>query len=128
MILDSSAVLSIVFRESEYDVLVAKILNSPLTGIGTPTLVETGIVLVARLGPSGRGIVERFLDELQVAEVSFGERHWRTAVDAYERFGHGRHPAGLNFGDCMAYASAIVADEELLYVGDDFRHTDVRAA
>ncbi|HET6639824.1 MAG TPA: type II toxin-antitoxin system VapC family toxin [Gemmatimonadota bacterium] len=128
MILDSSAVLSIVFREPQYDVLVAKILNSPLAGIGTPTLVETGIVLTARLGPSGRGIVERFLDELQVVEVPFGERHWRTAVDAYDRFGRGRHPAGLNFGDCLAYASAIVADVELLYVGEDFRHTDVRAA
>ena len=71
---------------------------------------------------------ERFLDELQVVEVPFGERHWRTAVDAYDRFGRGRHPAGLNFGDCLAYASAIVADVELLYVGEDFRHTDVRAA
>lgn len=128
MILDSSAVLSIVFREPEYDVLVAKALSAPLAGIGTPTLVETGIVLTARLGGAGRGLLERFLDEFQVGEVPFGERHWRAAVDAYERFGRGRHPANLNFGDCLAYACAQIADDELLFVGVDFPHTDVRAA
>lgn len=128
MILDSSAVLSIVFREPEYDVLVAKTLAAPLAGIGTPTLVETGVVLTARLGNVRRGLLERFLDEFQVDEVPFGERHWRVAVDAYERFGRGRHPASLNFGDCLAYACAQVADDELLFVGDDFSRTDVRAA
>lgn len=128
MILDSSAVLSIVFREPVYDVLVAKALAAPEAGIGTPTLVETGVVLTARLGAMGRGLLERFLDEFQVDEVPFGERHWRVAVDAYERFGRGRHPASLNFGDCLAYACAQVADDELLFIGDDFHHTDVRAA
>jgi ribonuclease VapC len=128
LILDSSAVLSIVFREAEYDALVAKTLAAPLAGIGTPTLVETGIVLTARLGAPGRTILERFLDEFQVAEVPFGERHWRAAVDAYERFGRGRHPASLNFGDCLVYASAWVADDALLFVGGDFSRTDVRVA
>jgi ribonuclease VapC len=128
LIVDSSAVLSIVFREPEHDVLVAKTLAAPLAGIGTPTLVETGIVLTARLGSTGRAILERFMDEFQVAEVPFGERHWRAAVDAYERFGRGRHPASLNFGDCLAYASAWVADDALLFVGEDFSRTDVRVA
>lgn len=128
MILDSSAVLSIVFREPEHDVLVSKALSAPLAGIGTPTLVETGVVLTARLGSMGRGLLERFLDEFQVNEVPFGERHWRVAVDAYERFGRGRHPASLNFGDCLAYACAQVADDELLFIGDDFPRTDVRVA
>lgn len=128
MILDSSAILSIVFREEAYDILVAKTLQAPLAGVGTPTLVETGVVLTARLGIDGRGILERFLDEFQVDEVPFGERHWRVAVDAYDRFGRGRHPASLNFGDCLAYACAQVADDELLFVGDDFDRTDIRAA
>ena len=128
MILDSSAVLAILFREPGRDILIAKTLTAPLAGIGTPTLVETGMVLTARLGAQSRGFLERFLDEFQIEEVAFGEPHWRAAVDAYERFGRGRHPAGLNFGDCLAYASAKVADDELLFVGEDFSLTDLRAA
>lgn len=128
MILDSSAVLSILFREERAEELMARILDADLIGIGTPTLAEIGIVLTARLGANGRGILERFLDEFVVEEVPFGESHWRMAVTAYERYGRGRHAAGLNFGDCLAYATAKVSDEPLLYVGEDFRGTDVPAA
>ncbi|CAN5783971.1 type II toxin-antitoxin system VapC family toxin [soil metagenome] len=116
------------FRETDCDDLIVKALSAPLAGIGTPTLVEAGVVLTARLGSGGRGLLERFLDEFQVEEVPFGERHWRMAVDAFERFGRGRHPAGLNFGDCLAYACAQAADDELLFVGDDFPRTDVQVA
>lgn len=128
MILDSSAVLSILFREPGTDALIGRILAADLVAIGTPTLAETGIVLTARLGPDGRGILERFLDEFVVQEIPFGEPHWRAAVDAYERYGKGRDPAGLNFGDCLAYATALVSDDELLFVGDDFPRTEVRSA
>jgi ribonuclease VapC len=68
------------------------------------------------------------LDELDIQEVPFGEIHWREAVDAYRRFGKGRHPPALNFGDCMAYAVARPAGEPLLFVGDDFALTDVTLA
>jgi ribonuclease VapC len=128
LIVDSSPVLAIVFREEGSDVLIAKILDADLVGIGAPTLAETGIVLTSRLGPTGRSVLERFLDEFVVEEIPFGEAHWRAAVDAFERYGKGRSPASLNFGDCLAYATARVSDEPLLYVGDDFRHTDVRPA
>jgi ribonuclease VapC len=60
--------------------------------------------------------------------VSFGEAEWRVAVEAFQRFGRGRHPAALNFGDCLAYASAAVAKDTLLFVGDDFAKTDIRPA
>jgi ribonuclease VapC len=128
VIVDSSAVLSIVFREPGSDVLIGKILDADLVGIGAPTLAEVGIVLTSRLEPLGRGVLERFLDEFVVEEIPFGEAHWRAAVDAFERYGKGRSPAGLNFGDCMAYAAARVSDEPLLYVGDDFSHTDIAPA
>lgn len=128
MILDTSAILAILFREEGLDVLVGKILAADLVGIGTPTLAETGIVLTARLGTEGRGILERFLDEFRVEEVSSGEAHWRIAIDAYERYGKGRHPAGLNFGDCLSYAAAKGSDDDLLFRGQDFLHTDVRPA
>ena len=83
--------------------------------------------LRARLGEAAHGILERLLEELGVQEVPFGEIHWREAVDAFGRFGKGRHPAGLNFGDCMTYAVARLAGEPLLFVGEDFSGTDVEA-
>ena len=60
--------------------------------------------------------------------VPFADEHWRVAVDAYTRFGKGRHRAGLNFGDCLTYAVARLAEQPLLFVGDDFRKTDVVVA
>lgn len=63
--------------------------------------------------------------ELTVEEISFGSNHWREAVRAFRRFGKGRHPAGLAFGDCMTYAVARLSAEPLLHWGDDFTLTDV---
>lgn len=128
MILDSSAVLSILFGEPGYEEIVERILAAEAVGIGTPTLCETGILLVARLGPDGRGILERFLDEFGVVPVPFGQDHWRAAVDAFDHFGRGRHAAALNFGDCLAYAVAKLAGQPLLYLGDDFTKTDIESA
>lgn len=125
MIVDSSALLAIVFRESGWEALLERIETAPAVGAGAPTLAETGIVLTARLGDRAHGLLERLLDELGIQEVPFGEVHWREAVDAYRRFGRGRHPASLNFGDCMTYAVAELAGEPLLYVGDDFAKTDL---
>lgn len=82
-------------------------------------------MLSARLGANAHGLVERLLDEFGIQEIPFGELHWREAVDAFRRYGMGRHPARLNFGDCMTYASARLSGEPLLFVGDDFALTDV---
>ena len=68
------------------------------------------------------------LEELDVTPVPFTTAHHEAALAAYERFGRGRHKAGLNVGDCLSYAVAKVADDSLLFVGDDFRHTDIRPA
>jgi len=63
--------------------------------------------------------------ELAVTVVPFGETEWQAAVDAFGRYGRGRHAAALNFGDCLAYASAAAAGDTLLFVGDDFARTDI---
>lgn len=128
MIVDSSAILSVLFREEGYETLLERLVDDPGPAAGAPALAETGIVLTARLGSGARGILERFLDEVGIQEVPFGELHWREAVDAYRRYGKGRHPAALNFGDCMTYAVASLAGEPLLYVGDDFSLTDLAPA
>lgn len=128
MIVDSSALVAVVFQEPGYEALLDKFERSESSGIGAPTLAETGVVLLARLGSDPLGLLTRMLEELDVAEVPFGERHWREALRAYDRYGRGRHPAGLNFGDCMSYAVARLAGEPLLYVGGDFAATDVPPA
>ena len=128
MIVDTSALVAITFAEPGYQELVAKLATATSAGIGTPTLAETGVVLAARLGHDSRDLVIRLLDEFSIEEIPFGDRHWREAVDAYLRFGKGRHKARLNFGDCLTYAVARLANEPLLFVGDDFPETDLEAA
>lgn len=128
MIIDTSALVAITFAEPGHQELIAKLAGAPSAGIGNPTIAETGVVLAARLGRDSRDLVIRLLDEFSIEEVPFGDRHWREAVDAYLRFGKGRHKARLNFGDCLTYAVARLANEPLLFVGDDFRETDLETA
>ena len=125
MIVDSSAVVAVLLRQPGHEVMLERIAQEPRAGIGAPTLAETGIVLAARLGIAGRTVLARFLQESGLVVIPFGEEHWSVAVDAYLRFGKGRHPAALNFGDCLAYAMARLADEPLLCLGDDFAKTDL---
>jgi ribonuclease VapC len=128
MILDTSAVVAVVQREQGIDDLLAKMNAAGQVGMGTPTLVEATVVLVRRFGVPGRVGLERFLDEQGVCFIPFEHRHWRAAQDAFVRFGKGRHAAALNLGDCMSYATASVAGEPLLFVGDDFGRTDIAPA
>lgn len=125
MILDSSAILAIIFREEAFEDLLTRLEEAPIVAVATPTLAETGIVLHARLGPQSHGMLERLLDELDIEEIPFGSPHWREAVDAYRRYGKGHHPARLNFGDCLTYAAASLSGEPLVFVGDDFEKTDL---
>jgi ribonuclease VapC len=128
MILDASAILAVVFREAGCEALIDKLLATPRKAVGAPTLAEAALVLTARLGPAAAGIIERFVQEFELVVLPFGEPHWRATAEAYFRFGKGRHPAALNFGDCLAYAVARLADRPLLFVGNDFSRTDLVAA
>ncbi len=128
MIVDTSALLAIVFQESGYEDVLDRILSASVVAAGSPTLAEAGIVLHARLGARAPGLLERLLDELAIEEISFRSVHWREAVEAYREFGKRQDPAGLNFGDCMTYAVARLSSEPLLFVGEDFRQTDLESA
>lgn len=127
MILDTSSIVAILLKEPGYEDLLQTITDGD-AAIGTATLTETAIVLSARLRRDARPVLSRFLTEASVAVVPFGEAHYSAAADAWSRFGKGRHPASLNFGDCLSYAVAKLADEPLLFVGDDFTRTDVATA
>ena len=85
-------------------------------------------MLAARLGRDRLPLLMRFLQEFDITPVPFGPDHWRESVEAYLRYGKGRHPAGLNLGDCFSYAVARLADQPLLCVGDDFPQTDLALA
>lgn len=129
MIIDTSALVAVVVREAGYEGILEK-LSAPSTvaGMGSPTVAELGIVLSSRLGTNARPLVAQLLEQFDITEVVFGAAHWREAADAFWRFGRGRHPAGLNFGDCLTYAVASLSNEPLLYIGNDFAATDLHAA
>jgi ribonuclease VapC len=128
MILDSSAVVSIFFQEPGYEVLLHKVSAAGEVGIGAPTLVECGIVLTARMDRDARSLLARFLSEATIVVIPFTEAHFGMAVGAWVKYGKGRHRAGLNFGDCLAYAAAKATQMPLLCVGDDFPQTDLLLA
>jgi ribonuclease VapC len=125
MTVDSSALIAVLFAEPGHLALVDRILAADHVRMGAPTLVETSLVFMGRRRKPGGAEVDELVKELGITVVPFGESEWRVAVDAFTRFGRGRHQAALNFGDCLAYASAAAAGDSLLFVGDDFTHTDV---
>ena len=128
MTLDSSALVAILFSEPGHLDLVDRILEADVVRIGAPTLVETCLVFIGRRARGHSAEVDALIKELGVAVAPFGEAEWQRAAAAFARYGRGRHKAALNFGDCLAYASATAASDTLLFVGQDFRHTDVLPA
>jgi ribonuclease VapC len=125
MIVDASALLSLIFAESSSEVVEERLLSAGVVGIGAPTLSEVSLVLGSRLGRDPLPLLGRLLQEFAVLVVPFSQDHWTEATDAFMRFGKGRHPAALNFGDCMTYAVARLSDQPLLAVGEDFPQTDL---
>ena len=125
MILDSSAIVAIATEEPGCLELLEKLDQADTLAVGAPTLAETALVLRSRLTVEPRAFLERFLTDWNVSVVPFGEDHWKMAVDAHARFGRGHHKAALNFGDCLSYATAKLADMPLLCMGRDFSKTDL---
>jgi len=128
VILDTSAILAILFDEPEREAFIDLIGAQAVVGVGAPTLAETSIVLASRIGEAADRHVAGFVERAALVIVPFEAAHWRAAVDAWLRFGRGRHQAALNLGDCLSYATARVAGRPLLAKGDDFRRTDLPLA
>jgi ribonuclease VapC len=128
MVLDSSAIVAIHLREPGHERLIDKIDAAEVVVVGVPTLLETAMVMTARLGQDARPMLFAFLRRVEAEVIPFNEEHLDAAATAFIRFGRGRHPAALNFGDCMSYAVASVAGMPLLSTGEDFRRTDIPPA
>lgn len=128
MVIDSSALLAIAFGEPERHEFNRRIADDARRMISAVTRAEIMIVLLQRHGETAILEMERLLLRAEIETVGVDHAQAFAAVDAFRRFGKGRHPAGLNFGDCFAYALAAVTGEPLLYKGDDFAKTDIAAA
>ena len=125
MILDPSAVVAVAVGEPGCERIVQTILAAQHPGMGAPSAVELAIVLDTRFPGRGEAVARALLDRLGVTVLPFPAHLWPAAHAAYTRFGRGRHPARLNFGDCLSYAVAKAAGLPLLCVGADFPQTDL---
>jgi ribonuclease VapC len=128
MVIDSSAIVAILLLESEASNYAALIDDAHFKRMAAPNLLEVSMVMTSRIGPESLPKVERFLASADIEIVSFTPEHAAVARDAFLRYGKGRHRAGLNFGDCIAYATAKLEMMPLLFKGDDFRLTDIEPA
>lgn len=128
MVVDTSALFAILVGESERRGFIDAIETAETRLMSTATFVEISIVMEARHGAEGVRHLDEFIDRASIDMIPVDQEQAREARRAFSRFGKGRHAARLNFGDCFAYALALVAGEALLFKGDDFTHTDVQPA
>ncbi len=128
MIVDTSAILAILFKESDARRFEQAIEESPRCRMSVASFLEAAIVVESRGGPSARQELDAFLENAGIELVPVTHAHAEGARQAWKRFGRGNHRAELNFGDCFSYALAEAAREPLLFKGEDFSLTDIEAA
>lgn len=128
MVVDSSAIVAILLGEAGHERYVRALADAETCLIAAPTWLECAMVITTRLGPRGMDAMEQLIAGAVVEVVPFDEELARAAHRAWIQFGKGRHPAALNFGDCISYALAQLLNLPLLFKGLDFAKTDVVAA
>ena len=127
-VLDSSALLSLVLGEDDATSFAERLSEPGRKVVSAATLFEAAVAAERRGGLEARDRLDRLITRIGPEIVPFDEAHLGWARDAFRRFGKGRHPAALNLGDCMAYATARHAALPLLFKGDDFARTDIERA
>ena len=125
MVIDYSALVAILQDEPERDAFNEAIEDEESRLLSVANWVETSIVIEVRYGTVGLHLLDRFLDRAAIDCVPVDLRQAKEARRAFSQFGRGRHPAGLNYGDCFAYALARTNGQPLLFKGDDFARTDI---
>ncbi|WP_027058706.1 type II toxin-antitoxin system VapC family toxin [Mesorhizobium loti] len=128
MIIDSSVLVAILRLEPGYERFVLAITQARKRLLAAPTFLETTMVLAGGRQDDILDRLDRFLYTASIETIPFTADHAVVARQAFLRYGKGRHPAALNFGDCIAYATARLEAMPLLFKGDDFRLTDIEAA
>jgi len=125
MVVDTSALIAILLQEPEAHTFAVALQNASVRLVSAVSALEASIVIEARKGPSGGRDLDLLLHRANAELVAFTAEQSEIARNAYRKYGKGLHPAGLNFGDCCAYALAKVSGEPLLAKGADFPKTDV---
>jgi ribonuclease VapC len=128
MIVDSSALVAILLKEPEALRLTTAIAKSSVCRLPSSCFLEASMILLGRRDEDGARDLDIYVSRSRMNIAPFTESQARLARTAFERYGKGRHPAKLNFGDCMAYALAKETGEELLFKGTDFALTDIAVA
>jgi ribonuclease VapC len=127
MVVDTSAVMAILLDESDAELYEVALAGAPSLCMSAVTTFECALVLEVRHGPVGGQKIDQMVAEQRIEIVTFDLDQLALARAAFARFGRGRHPAGLNFGDCFSYALAKHRAEPLLFKGEDFAKTDVES-
>jgi ribonuclease VapC len=128
MIVDTSALVAILFYEEDSEKYARAIAEAESRRMSAASFVETATVIEAQTRTEGSSQFDAFIRRARITIEPVTEEQAYLARQAYLDFGKGRHPAGLNFGDCFAYALAKATGEPLLFKGEDFAKTDVEAA
>jgi ribonuclease VapC len=128
MVVDSSALIAVLFGEPEAAVFLDCLEKAPRRYLSSFSWFETSVVVEAKKGPAGMQILHTLVSELPFDLIPFDASQAEIAMDAWRRFGKGRHPAGLNLGDCASYALARTLSLALLFKGEDFTKTDLARA
>lgn len=128
MIIDTSAMVAILYREAEAEAFAQRIHDAEECRMSVATWLELSIVVERQLGPEGMRQAEAFFRRAGIVVEPVTVEQGNLARQAFLDFGEGRHKAGLNYGDCFSYALAKARSEPLLFKGDDFRQTDIAVA
>ena len=128
MVVDSSALMAILRDEPEQPTFRNAIRTARNRLLGASTRAEASMVALGRRGEPGLKQMQALVERLELEIVPLSDDHAKLAIEAFRRFGKGRHPAGLNYGDCFSYALTKATGEALLFKGDDFSQTDVKRA
>jgi ribonuclease VapC len=128
MIVDTSALIAVLFAESDADLYAGALDTADVCRMSAANLLETSLVIDRETRQPASRQLDALIRSVPIVIEPVTEEQAHVARQAYADFGKGRHRAGLNFGDCFAYALATVSGEPLLFKGSDFRHTDVPPA
>ncbi|MDD9964343.1 MAG: type II toxin-antitoxin system VapC family toxin [Gammaproteobacteria bacterium] len=128
MIIDSSALLAILYQEPDAALFERAIATAPSSRMSAANALEASMVVEGRGGVAAGDELDAFMEAADIRLAPVTEEHFVAARRAWRRFGKGNHPAALNFGDCFAYALAEATGEPLLFKGDDFAQTDIASA
>ena len=128
MVIDTSVIVAILLNEPEKVQFLKKLARTPSRSISSVSYMESGMVLSSYFGATAEQVLDELLFDAGIVTVPVSLTHAKLALEAFRQYGKGRHPAGLNFGDCFSYALAKSSAEPLLFKGGDFARTDISVA